>query len=121
MTNVDTRTEARAWRTSISSFMSVIAATAAGEAPRTRYDVYQLIVADPHDNRAFRADRVHVVHALLQRRDPEHAVRQSRPALVEQDQPPHARQPAIEGRQRGPLPAGLERADEAVDEDDVQR
>ena len=50
----------------------------------------------------------------------EHPVREPRAALVEQDQPPHPGQAAIERRQRGPLPRGLEGTDPAVDEDDVQ-
>ena len=65
--------------------------------------------------------RAHVVHALLERRDPGDAVRQPGAALVEQDQAAHAREPLVEARDRGPLPAGLEAADPAVHEHDVQR
>ena len=200
MTSVGTRTLASTGRTSISSFMSVIAATADGLAPRdevgrvpldrllvggdrrralgqealgrvaapllggrpqpavllgaaadriVRRPVAARVGAQRHqrqravrvrgrEQRAHRpalghADhgralgaggvhhRAHVVHALLQRRDPQHPVRQPGPALVEQDQPPHRGQPPVEGRQRRPLPAGLERAHPAVHEHDVQR
>ena len=73
------------------------------------------------------ADRVHhgahVVHARLQvgqaiGRDP---VGEARAALVEEDEPPHRSEPPVEAGELRVLPAGLEGADPAVHEHEVER
>ena len=81
----------------------------------------------PSSDRPLRADGVqhctNVVHARLQvgqalGGDP---VGEAGAALVEEDQSPHRREPPVERRELRVFPAGLERADPAVDEHEVDR
>jgi hypothetical protein len=49
------------------------------------------------------------------------AIGEAGAALVEEDEPPHRREPPIEGRKLRVFPTGLEGADPAVDENEVDR
>lgn len=66
-------------------------------------------------------DRTQVVHACLERRDARHAIRQSGPALVEDDEAAERHDRAIEVGQRGLFPAVLHVRYEAWGEDEVER
>ena len=67
--------------------------------------------------------RTNVVHARLQVGQTlgGDSIGEAGAALVEEDEPPHRREPPVERRELRVLPAGLEGADPAVDENEVDR
>jgi hypothetical protein len=84
-------------------------------------------LGDAEQGRPLRPGRVQdcadVVHASLQIRQAvgRDAIGEAGPALVEEDEPPQRGKPAVEGREPRIFPAGLEGADPAVDEHEVDR
>jgi len=61
-----------------------------------------------------------VLHALLERRDLAHRIREPRAALVEQDEPGERRQAVQHARHDGHLPVVLHVRDEAGDEHQIE-
>ena len=90
---------------------------------RGKQRAHRAALGEAHHGRTRRTDRIHdgahIIHALLERWRPSHAIGKPLAPLVEGHDPGEAREPAQEGRVSGQFMHELDMRNDAGDKDDV--